>query len=679
MAGYSLTDPVSVLPGVGPKRAEALAKLGICCLGDFADHFPRSYQDRTRFADIGTAVPGTTVCVRAVVGTVPSTANIRRGLSLTKCRVFDETGALSLVFFNSPYVKNQLTLGAEFVFYGRIELQGRSRVMKNPEFEALDKGAVTGRILPVYPMTEGITKGVMLQGVRAALSCPREQFRSILPPELAPGGMAIYDAYQQVHFPADQQHMQAARDRLIFEELFLFSLASLSLKTRGKKLAGRPMTWHDPEEFYRGLPFAPTGAQKRAVEDCFRDLCGGSRMNRLVQGDVGSGKTLVAAACAWLCAKNGLQAVVMAPTELLARQHQKTFSKLLASFGLEAGLLVSALPAAVKRTVKKQAAEGTLPLICGTHALLQGDTDFPHAGLFVVDEQHRFGVEQRAALTAKAPGAHTLVMSATPIPRTLTLIIFGDLEVSVIDELPPGRQPVETLLIGEDKRQRMEGFIRKNIQEGGQCYIVCPLIEDETGESEKQAATELWDRLRKRTFPDLQVGLLHGKMKPQEKEAVMAAFAAGEYQVLVSTTVVEVGVDVPNANLMVVENAEQFGLSQLHQLRGRVGRGDRKSYCILLSEGRDIPRLKALCATTDGFKIAEEDLKLRGPGDFFGNRQHGLPQFRLADLATDMRVLRSAQDAAAALLNRDPELKAHPALKARVDRIFARSQGGSLN
>jgi len=679
MAGYSLTDPVTVLPGVGPKRAEALAKLGITRLGDFADHFPRTYQDRTRFADIGYAEPGQTVCVRAVVGTAPTTANIRRGLSMTKCKVFDETGSLGLVFFNSPYVKNQLTLGAEYVFYGRIELRGRTRSMTNPEFEALDKGAVTGRILPVYPMTEGITKGVMLQGVRAALSCPREQFRSILPPELVPGGMAIYDAYQQVHFPADQQHMLAARDRLIFEELFLFSLASLSLKTRGKQLAGSPMVWHDPEEFYAALPFAPTGAQKRAVGEAFRDLCSGSRMNRLVQGDVGSGKTLVAAACAWLCAKNGLQTVVMAPTELLARQHQKTFAKLLQPFGLEAGLLVSALPAAVKRTVKAQAADGTLPLVCGTHALLQGDAAFPHAGLFIVDEQHRFGVEQRAALAAKAPGAHTLVMSATPIPRTLTLIIFGDLDVSVIDELPPGRQPVETLLIGEDKRQRMEGFIRKNIAEGGQAYIVCPLIEDETGESEKQAAAELWDRLRKKTFPDLQVGLLHGKMKPAEKEAVMTAFAENKYQVLVSTTVVEVGVDVPNANLMVVENAEQFGLSQLHQLRGRVGRGDRKSYCILVSEGRDIPRLKALCATSDGFKIAEEDLKLRGPGDFFGSRQHGLPAFRLADLATDMRVLQAAQKAAADLLNADPRLDRHPDLKMRVERIFARTQEGGLN
>ncbi len=489
------------------------------------------------------------------------------------------------------------------------------------------------------------------------------------------------EAFESIHFPENIEDAAKARRRLIFEELFVFCCAGQTLRGQGKRNPGPPLDYHDPSLFFQTLPFAPTGAQRKAVDQAFADLCGGSRMNRLLQGDVGSGKTLVAAACAWLAVQNGKQAVIMAPTELLARQHKATMEKFLSAHNIPVELLISALPAAEKRRVTARAASQEPLVLCGTHALIQNNVELPNAALIVVDEQHRFGVGQRAALNQKTDRGHLLAMSATPIPRTLTLILYGDLDVSVLDELPPGRQPVMTRMVSEAKRQDMYGFLQKEIDAGGQAYIVCPLVEEGEEAGEKKAATAYISQLQE-ILPRLRIGLMHGRLKAAEKEAVMASFAAGELDVLVSTTVIEVGVDVPRATLMIVENADFFGLSQLHQLRGRVGRGSRQSYCFLLHQAKNdiaLERLQTLCRTNDGFQIAETDLRLRGPGDFFGQRQSGLPGFAIADLATDMNVLEAAQQSAQTLLREDPQLTSAPLLADRVQEVIQKTLASSMN
>ncbi len=482
-----------------------------------------------------------------------------------------------------------------------------------------------------------------------------------------------------VHFPGDEEALALARRRVVFEELFTLSCGMAFLRSRRGDVAGQPFPRADMGEFLALLPFAPTNAQRRAMEELAADLTGERPMNRLIQGDVGSGKTAVAAYAAWLAHRGGFQTAMMAPTEILARQHYETLTKLLAPAGIRVGLLTGSLKAAQKRAAHAALASGEVDLMVGTHALLSAGVEWANLGLVITDEQHRFGVGQRSALTSKAEKPpHVLVMSATPIPRTLALLIYGDLDVTIIDELPPGRTPIETYLIHENKRERMNNFVRKQVAEDHQVYVICPAVEEGEG-SELKAVTAFARELAQKTFPDLRVAFVHGKLKSADKDQVMAAFAAGEVDVLVSTTVVEVGVDVPNASLMVIENADRFGLSQLHQLRGRVGRGQWQSYCILLSDN-DAPetreRLKYFCQTTDGFKIAEKDLELRGPGDFFGQRQHGLPTLRSADLAGDTRVLKEAQQAAQELLATDPDLSAYPQLMARVRRLF--SQEGDI-
>ncbi|MBR5285245.1 MAG: ATP-dependent DNA helicase RecG [Clostridia bacterium] len=681
--GRSLSpcSPVTDLPGFGPKRAALLAKLGLTHLGDFPGYFPRDYEDRTTIYPLSRAPQDLKVCFRLIIANDPVLSRLRQGMQLVKVRAFDHTGSVEIVFFNRPYTQKQLEKGREYIFYGKIENYPHRPQLINPLFEEIgEDGEVTGRILPIYPLSAGISSSMVEQGVRTALQvCPVPE--SAIPETIAEkmGLMDNAEAYTQIHFPHSLEEAAEARRRFIFEELYTFCCASVGLKWESKTRVRRPMQYFDPEEFYQKLPFTPTDAQKRAIADAFADMTSPNRMNRLVQGDVGSGKTLVAAACAWLCRRNKRQAVIMAPTELLARQHQKTLTGLLAPFGMQVGLLVSAMPTAEKKAALMAAANGTFDLICGTHALIQNVVEFTDPALFVVDEQHRFGVAQRSALAKKQPDSHMLVMSATPIPRTLSLIIFGDLDLSIIDQMPRGRLPIETYSIGEDKRRRMESFLLKQVQEGGQAYIVCPLIE-ESEVSDRQSAEEYITRLSK-ALPMLRIGLMHGKLPAKEKEAVMAEFAAGMLDVLVSTTVIEVGIDVPNANLMIIENAESFGLSQLHQLRGRVGRGKRQSYCILMRKGSRTPRLDVICKTADGFKVAEEDLKLRGPGDFFGNRQHGLPAFRLADLSADLRVFEQARTAAEETFRRDPglELPEHAALRTRVMSLLQDESGIKRN
>lgn len=672
-------SPVTALPGFGPKRAALLKKLGIETVGDFLLYFPRDYEDRSRITTLMKRPEEGKACYRLILAAEPTSARIAGGREMVKVRAFDDTNSIDIIFFNRAYIKNQLVRGREYIFFGKVEENGRRLSMINPVFEEEGKsGGVTGRILPVYPLSAGLTSAMISQGAKAALEVCRTP-ESPLPLQLMEelGLPSSESAYSQIHFPDSLGEAAAAARRFVTEELYVFCAASIGLKRQSKTKISRSMERYSPEEFYKKLPFEPTNAQKRAVEEAFFDMTSPYRMNRLVQGDVGSGKTLVAAACAWLCKKNGRQAVIMAPTELLARQHVKTLKSMMAPFGINVGLLISAMTAAEKRAALAAARDGETDIICGTHALIQEGVAFKDVGLFVVDEQHRFGVAQRSRLAQKAPESHMMVMSATPIPRTLSLIIFGDLDLSVIDELPSGRRPIETYSVGEDKRKRAMAFLLKQVQQGGQAYIVCPIIED--SEENDRASAESYAAALSKAMPMLRVGLLHGRMTAEEKEAVMADFAARRLDVLVSTTVIEVGIDVPNANLIIIEDCESFGLSQLHQLRGRVGRGERQSYCVLMRKGPRSPRIEVICNTNDGFKIAEEDLRLRGPGDFFGHRQHGLPAFKLADLSKDMSLFERARTAAEETFRRDPLLNMpeNAELKRRVEALLA--EGNKIN
>ena len=674
-----LADRLDTLPGIGPARARGLEKLGLVTVEDLLRCYPRSYEDRRKFSTVAAAPVDIPVCLELLVAEPPRLSRIRKGLELVKARLVDDTGSLTATFFNQTYMKDALRPGETYIVYGKVEGPPGRRQMTNPVCERSDRVRFTGCVLPVYALTHGISNNLLAGLARRCVDECAGQLEEVLPgPLRREHALAAAEfACRNIHFPRDEEALELARRRLIFEELFYLTCGMALLRTRRDEAAGVPFAIPPVEEFLALLPFPLTGAQRRVMDEIAADVSAGPPMNRLVQGDVGSGKTMVAAYSAWLAAKNGRQCALMAPTELLAEQHFRSLAPLLEQASLRVGLLTGAVKGRARKELLAALAAGELDLLIGTHALLSEGVDYAELGLVITDEQHRFGVAQRAALSAKARRPpHVLVLSATPIPRTLSLVIYGDLDVSVIDELPPGRTPVQTFVVGEDKRQRMYGFVRKLVGEGRQAYIVCPAVEE--GEDEGaglKAAASYARSLQTEVFPDLRVGLVHGKMKPREKDAVMTAFAGGELDVLVSTTVIEVGVDVPNAALMVVENADRFGLSQLHQLRGRVGRGRHQSYCVLVTSTRNPDsraRLKVLTKTTDGFQIAEEDLKLRGPGDFFGQRQHGLPQLRIADLAGDMRVLKEAQLAAQELLERDPGLKRpeHAPLLKQVHRLF---------
>ena len=676
-----LTDPITILKGIGPSKAKQFAALNIYTLEDLICHFPRAYEDRTRLVSISQLQVDQPACFRAVVMQTPQTHHIRKGLDITRVQVADHSGRLKLVFFNQKFTTGQLQYGSEYIFYGTLTGDYAGYQMTSPAFEAIDsQPLMTRRVLPIYPLTAGLSNGAVLKAVQQALLLcdPPEE---ILPPQVLSqyNILPAHLAYGAIHQPESMEQAQQARKRLIFEEFFVFSagLALMRASRAQKKTA--PYSKVDLTDFYRCLPFTLTGAQNRAIGEIAADLQKGTPMNRLVQGDVGSGKTMVAAAAAFLAIQNGQQAALMAPTEILAEQHYASLSRLLQPLGIRICLLTGAMTAKEKKLTRQAVEAADADLIIGTHALLSDTTVFANLGLVIADEQHRFGVGQRAALSAKGKDPHLLVMSATPIPRTLALLMYGDLEVSVLDELPPGREPVDTFLVTESYRARINAFIRKQVEQGHQCYVVCPAVEE--GEALNLKAAETWaETLQQRVFPDLRVAMLHGQLKGAQKEQIMSAFAAGQADILVATTVIEVGVDVPNATLMVIEDADRFGLSQLHQLRGRVGRGSGKSYCILLSQNKNPEtnaRLKALCKTTDGFRIAEEDLALRGPGDFFGSRQSGLPVFRVANLSCDLGTLKQAQEASVAWIETmgTDDTPQGKALRGRIRQLFSRSQG----
>ena len=654
---------IRFLRGVGEQRMKKYQKLGVTTVEDLLRHAPRDYLDLRRPADIREVPLGERGAVAAV-----------QHLTAT-----DGRDTITLTFFNGKYTVLPLREGEEYLFYGRMEGTLTRREMNGP---AIFPGETRG-LFPIYPLTAGLTNKGVAKDVATALA--------LLPqlPEPLPDWvrqeqqLATLDyALRTIHSPPSPEEAAIARRRLVFDELLALSISFARMKAGRRDLRVRPMEPVDLAPFFAALPFALTGAQERAIREAVADLCSGVPMNRLVQGDVGSGKTMVAAACCWFCWKNDRQSALMAPTEILAEQHFRGLSPLLEGLGMRLGLLTGSCTAKEKRLRKAALEAGELDLVIGTHALITGDTRFADLGLVVTDEQHRFGVAQRMTLSGKGEGSNVLVMSATPIPRTLALIIYGDLELSVIDELPPGRQKISTYYIGSDKRQRAFGYIRKHLDQGYQGYIVCPLVEeDPEGEdtARLKAAVTYMEELARGPFAGYRLGLLHGRMKGKEKDAAMAAFAAGEIQLLISTTVIEVGVDVPNAVIMMVENAERFGLSQLHQLRGRVGRGSAKSCCILLSDARGDnarERLRLMTTTGDGFQVAEYDLRTRGPGDFFGMRQHGLPQLQFADLATDSQVLRQTQQTAARLLAEDPALRFVPQLAKKVARMTEMVSGG---
>jgi len=673
--------PVRYLKGVGPKTAERFEKLGIVTLADLLCHYPRRYIDFSKPYSIAQAPADTECVVKAEVFAKPGGRILPGGRRMERITAGDDVSSLEITWFNNPYAAQKLQLGQEYYFQGIVTGGMLRRQMVNPQVRTAEQ-IKASPFEAVYPQTEGLTSNAIAKCVRQLL--PHAE---LLPDPLPPEMLAKYrllskaDAVRAIHCPATEEQAYAARRRLIYEELLVLQLGIGRMKNRGAAATGAPMQLADPSLFWASLPFSPTGAQRRAVSEILADMAGETSMNRLLQGDVGSGKTLVAAAAIWACIRAGYQAALLAPTEILAAQHAEGLNRMLAPFGMRVALLTGGMKAAARRTTLAAIRNDEADLVVGTHAILSEGVEFARLGLAVIDEQHRFGVRQRGMLAEKAANPHLLVMSATPIPRTLGLLIYGDLDISILDELPPGRTPVKTRCITGKKRRDLYYFLDQEIGRGRQVYLVCPAIED-TPDGGLNAVKSYYEDIAKALLPERRVGLMHGKLKPKEKAAVMEDFKAGRLDALVSTTVIEVGVDVPNASVMVIENAERYGLSALHQLRGRVGRGAAESWCFLVSDNQSEnvqKRLKFLCSTTDGFAVAQYDLETRGPGDFFGSRQHGLPTLQIADLMNDTRTLHAAQAEAVAMLADDPLLEApeHALLEQQVQQMFEKA--GAMN
>ena len=707
MEKLTKNSPVSKLPGIGASRAAAFARMGISTLYDLIMHFPRAYENRGALRRLSYGVPGEPSAFLLTVGTEPKNILIRRGMTLTKFRVFDESGVAEVVFFNQSYVRDVFHVGSVFRFYGRLTLSRSGPQLSSPSYEAYIPGEPLPSYVARYPLTEGLSDKVVEKAVTAALRAVLPSLSDHLPEAVRQKHdlPTLSYALMGIHAPQSEDMLSRAMRRMIFDELYCFSVGmALSRQSRTEETA-YPCPPCDLTPLLSRLPYELTGAQQRVISEIRTDMAGGDRppMNRILVGDVGSGKTVCAAATIYTAVQAGLQAALMVPTEILARQHYADLAPLLSPLGVRVELLLGATPEREKKRIREACVtegEERVDLVIGTHALLSDKLQFSRLGLTVADEQHRFGVRQRAALKQKGRGSHLLVMSATPIPRTLALTVYGDLDVSRIDEMPAGRQRVSTFLVDESYRERLNGFIRRQVEEGGQVYIVCPAVEEAAAPEEEneisladllsvreeapplKAATTYAKELQERVFPDLRVDFLHGKMKSAEKDAAMTRFVSGETDILVSTTVIEVGVNVPNATLMIVENAERFGLSQLHQLRGRVGRGTRKSYCILVSDARGEnarTRLDVMHTTYDGYTIAERDLEQRGPGDFFASaygssyRQSGGMDLHLATLCRDTALLQAAATEARTTVGSDPSLTRaeHVALRAEVERLFA--------
>lgn len=646
---------ICFLRTVGEKKAKAFEKLGVFTAGDLISLFPHRYEDKSAIKKVEDIENGEICSLVLNIDTKPEARLSRNGLHYITLVASDDTGSVSITFFNQKWLEKTLVQGAVYRFYGKVVYSMFAKTMQSPDIDAVIDGKPLRSIYPIYPLTAALTQNSIYSAIKQCVPII-EAMPEVLPQGVLDehGFLSKAEAVKQMHLPDSLELLEKAKRRLAFEELLVFQLGVLSMRERAKKQASFSMVLSGTKSgrFIASLPFKLTGAQEKVVKEIYEDLQKPYPMVRLVQGDVGSGKTAVAAAAIYLAVKNGTQAAMMAPTEILAKQHFLTFEKLFSGFDINIALLTGSITAAERKKVKAELKEGKIDLIIGTHALIQPDTEFANLALVVTDEQHRFGVVQRAILAEKTISGtpHTLVMSATPIPRTLSLILYGDLDISIIDELPPGRQVVETFAVGESYRTRVYNFIKEQCSAGRQAYVVCPLVEE--GEETTLKSAEKHSEQLQKVLPQLKVAVLHGKQSSKLKQQVMEVFVSGEVDVLVSTTVVEVGVDVPNATVMVIENAERFGLSQLHQLRGRVGRGSEKSYCILIYEGdseRAKQRLNIMCATNDGFEIARTDLEMRGPGEFFGDRQHGQIRFKLADIA-DMELIDTTRAAAQGIL-----------------------------
>lgn len=667
---------IRFLKGVGEKRAELLRKKGIDTVGALLRFYPRAYLDWQNITPISECHEGENVCVRAEITSPVKTANIRRGMTLYKFSAADDSGVIEVTLFNRKYLAENLREGRSYLFYGKLGYGITLRQMSSPEIMPAEYMGIE----PVYAASEGLSSKTIEKIMKNALVYTDSMQDAIPDGIRQKNGLCDFKtALKSIHFPLERQALESAKRRLVFEELFVLQTGLLFLKRRRRALAGCTVKENLLDEFKKTLSFKLTGAQERVINECLSDMMSPRPMNRLIQGDVGSGKTAVAAALMYISAGNGFQSALMAPTELLAEQHFKTLCKITENSGIKCALLTGSLTKKQKDEVKAGLKSGEIKVAVGTHALLTDDVEFESLGLVVTDEQHRFGVGQRGRLSSKGNNPHTLVMSATPIPRTLGLIIYGDLDISIIDEYPAGRQKIATYCVDSSYNARVYNYIKKFIAEGRQAYIVCPLVDENEALGIK-SASEYYEELSENQFKNYTVGLLHGKMKPKDKESVMRRFAAGEIQLLISTTVIEVGIDVPNAALMVIENAERFGLSQLHQLRGRIGRGEYSSACILISDvksGDTKRRLDVIKNNTDGFKIADEDLKLRGPGDFLGSRQHGLPDMKIADIFADRETLHSAGKEAEELLRRDPMLHdaENAGLRSEITELFRRLNG----
>lgn len=671
---------IEQLTGIGQKRLSLLKKMGIDSIDALLEFYPRLYEDWSSCFSVSEAPIGEQCCIKAIVVSNVYERNIRKGLTIYKFTATDSVTNLSVTLFNNKYAAQKIKQGGEYLFFGKVSGSLLRKEMTSPQIEPVE----SANIRPIYKQTQGLSSKVIQNAVQQALKLKGDDLFDPLPDEVRTEYGLCHKRYavSNIHFPETQDDIEIAKKRLIFEELLILQLGLLRLKGRNRKLTALKIIHDYSDELITRLPFELTNAQKSAVNEAVVDMTKDKPMNRLLQGDVGSGKTAVAAVLMFNAARNGFQSALMAPTEVLASQHYHSISKLLNQSGIKVMLLTGSTPTAERRTVLSQLKDGEISIIIGTHALIQETVEFNKLGLVITDEQHRFGVDQRSTLSKKGNNPHVYVMSATPIPRTLALIIYGDLDISILDEMPKGRQKIDTYVVSSKLRNRAYGYIKQHLDKGLQGYVVCPMIEE--GELEIAAAVEFYERLKSNEFKNYSVGLLNGRMKADEKENTMSLFSRGEIQLLVSTTVIEVGVDVKNAVIMIIENAERFGLSQLHQLRGRVGRGEHKSTCILISDAENDEakrRLKIISETTDGFKIADEDLKLRGPGDFFGSRQHGLPKLKIANILSDMNVLKVTGKLAKKIIRQDPLLASDECfgLKVLTNRLFKQSENSDFN
>ncbi len=670
--------PLEKLPQISKIRAAYLNKLDIHSIEDIIKHFPRSYEDRGNLKSVIEIKDGEKALVKATVASSCSVSRIRKNLNVVKVQVFDDSGFMTVTYFNQIYMTDLLKEGKEFSFYGKATRKYNRVEMTNPLTEEEEK--FTGGIMPIYPLTKGITSKMFGGFVRSSLSLLDPQTVETLPSYIKEKYKLcdILFAYENIHFPKSEEALKISKKRLIFEELLFLQLGLLGLRNLNSKNDGIVFSnFKIAEEMAKKLPYELTNAQKRVIREIAADIKSKKQLNRLVQGDVGSGKTIVACAALMMAAYDSYQGALMAPTEILATQHYESMAPLFSEFGFKCALLTGSTSAKEKKRIQEELKNGEIDLLIGTHALIEKDIEFKNLAMCVTDEQHRFGVGQRNKLFDKGLNPHMLVMSATPIPRTTALLLYSDLELSVIDEMPPGRQKVETLILNEDERNKINKFLKSEIAKGNRIYAVCPLIEETENTSPDLKSATLYAEELKKNIPEGRISLLHGKMKPKEKYAIMMDFKNGNTDILVSTTVIEVGVNVPEATVMLVENAERFGLSQLHQLRGRVGRGTAKSYALLVSSSdskQAKERLKILKDTSDGFKISEKDLELRGPGDFFGKEQSGFTNTKIANLLTDIKLLKTANEEAKEILKYDPSLsdEKNILLKKNVSKMFSK-------